>query len=534
MTAAAPVAAAAFAQAAVPPIDAAHLRALLAGPGEIALLDVREEGLFGEGHPFLAVNAPYSRLELDVPALVPRRSAPIMLLDDGGGLADLAARRLAAIGYGDVRVLSGGLPAWRAAGFETYKSVNSRNKAFAEVVEHAFHTPAIAAIELDRLRRAGTDLVILDSRTPEEFARFHVPGAVSCPGADLVLKFDRFVASPDQLVVVSCAGRTRGIIGAQSLIDAGVPNRVAALKGGTQGWRLAGLALEAGAFDAPTVEDAPLARTRAEAVRRRYAVPLVDQDTLIGWLSADADARTTYLFDLRDPAERAAAPVPGAVAAPGGQLVQALDRWVGVQHARIVLLDDDGVRARMTAHWLIQLGEDVHVLEGARDRLPPAPAAVRPQVEAVTPEAAAALLADGARALSLDASAAFRRGHAAGAAWTIRPRLSALPAETRAAPVLVLFAADRDVAALAALDLSELSAARIVAVEGGFAAWRAAGLPVAASPAVPPDSERIDYLFWAHDRHQGNVEAMRTYLGWEEQLPAQVATEGGGGFRLAR
>ncbi|MFG1477968.1 rhodanese-like domain-containing protein [Xanthobacter sp. V4C-4] len=521
-----------------PRIGAPALRAALAAPGEIAVLDVREEGLFGEGHPFLAVNAPYSRLEREVPALVPRRSTAVVVLDDGDGLADTAARRLAAIGYGDVRVLDGGVPAWVAAGFEVYKSVNSRFKAFAEVVEHAFDTPSIAAAELDHLRREGADLVVLDSRTPEEFARFHVPGAVSCPGADLVLNFDRFVASEDALVVVSCAGRTRGIIGAQSLIDAGVPNRVRVLKGGTQGWRLAGLALEAGAVEAPPAATAPRARARAEAVRARHGVPLVDPRTLAGWLTTESDTRTTYLFDLRAAGARAAAPLPGAVAAAGGQLVQALDRWVGVQHARLVLADDDGVRARMTAHWLIQLGEDVHVLDDAdldsARELPPAGAAApaRATVELVSPAAAAALLREGAVALSLDDSAAFRAGHAAGAVWTIRPRLAALPAALLAAPVLVLFAAALDLAALAALDLRELSSARVVAVDGGVAAWRAAGLPVEVTPAVPADAERIDYLFWAHDRHDGNADAMRTYLGWEEQLPAQVAAEGGGGFRL--
>ena len=523
--------------AAVPLVPPQELQQALQGSAEIAFLDVREEGQFGEGHPFFAVNAPYSRLELDIGALVPRPATPVVLLDDGDGLALKAAQRLAAVGYCDLAVLDGGVAAWVAAGYEVYKSVNSRLKAFAEVVEHAFHTPAIEAGDLARLKEDGVDLVILDSRTPEEFARFHVPGAISCPGAELVEKFDAYVRGPEQLVVVSCAGRTRGIIGAQSLIDAQVPNRVLALKGGTQGWRLAGLALEAGAAAPAPASDAGTARARAEAVRTRFGVPVVDAATFARWRGAEAAGRTTFLFDLRDAADRAALPVPGAVAAPGGQLVQSLDKWVGVQHARIVLVDADGVRARLTAHWLIQLGEDVHVFDGAPGDIAAAiegaPVAAVPRVPRIPAHEAAALLKDGARALSLDASAAYRAGHAAGALWSIRPRLAGLPAEVLAAPVLVLFAADPGVADLAALDLSGLSAARIVAVEGGYAAWRAAGLPVESSPATPPDAARIDYLFWAHDRHDGNPEAMRTYLGWEEQLPAQVAAEGGGGFRLA-
>ena len=113
------------------------------------------------------------------------------------------------------------------------------SKAFAEIVEIDRHTPHVTAAELDRLRREGTKVAVLDSRTVEEFNRFHVPGAVSCPGAELVHRFTDLVPDPDTLVVVSCAGRTRSIIGAQSLINAGVPNKVVSLQGGTQAWRLA-------------------------------------------------------------------------------------------------------------------------------------------------------------------------------------------------------------------------------------------------------------------------------------------------------
>ena len=131
--------------------------------GEIAFLDVREEGQHGAGHPLLAVNLPYSRLELDIGRLVPRRSCRIVLVDDGDGVADKAARRLAALGYGAVHVLAGGVAAW-AARYPLFPSSNVPSKAFAEIVENDRHTPPITAAELDRLRRAGQKLVVLDSR----------------------------------------------------------------------------------------------------------------------------------------------------------------------------------------------------------------------------------------------------------------------------------------------------------------------------------------------------------------------------------
>ena len=97
------------------------------------------------------------------------------------------------------------------------------------------------------------------------------------------------------------------------------------------------------------------------------------------------------------------------------------------------------------------------------------------------------------------------------------------PARVLAASRIVLFADDPLAARLAAIDLGELGSAKIAIVPGGTRAWQAAGLPVVASPNDPPDAERIDYLFWNHDRHAGNREAMQAYLRWETELPEQIA-----------
>src|SRR5262249_31247249 len=161
----------------------------------------------------------------------------------------------------------------------------------------------------------------------EEFNRFHVPGAVTCPGAELVYRFGDLVPDPETLVVVSCAGRTRSIIGAQSLINAGVPNRVVSLQGGTQGWRLAGLELERNTRQAVVLVSAAgiaASAPRAAQVAAKYGVRRIDRATLEGW-QKEAATRTTYLLDVRTPEEFAGGHLPGSVSAPGGQLVQAID-----------------------------------------------------------------------------------------------------------------------------------------------------------------------------------------------------------------
>ena len=508
-------------------VDVAKVREWLADGGEIAFVDVREEGQHGEGHPLLAVNLPYSRLEIDVGRLVPRLTCRIVLVDDGDGVSEKAARRLASLGYSDIRVLAGGAGAWDAAGYRLFPSSNVPSKAFAEIIEHECATPAISAEELDRLRRSGQRVIVLDSRPLEEYARFHVPGAVPCPGAELVHRFADAVPSPDTLVVVSCAGRTRGIIGAQSLINAGVPNQVMSLAGGTQGWRLAGYELANGLGDGlrpVSAGAAAAARRRMAAVRARFGIRRIDRATLSEW-QAEADRRTTHVLDVRTPEEFAAGHLPGSVSAPGGQLVQAIDRWVGT-------------RAIMTAHWLKQLGWDVQVLDRALDGVALETGSAvpgvssSPSVPAIQPAEAARLLAEGAAGICLEPSAAYRQAHPQGAVWSVRPRLDRLPAATLKATGIVMLSADEAAARLAAVDLAELGGARIMLASGGTQAWASAGLPVVASPGDPPDAERIDYLFWNHDRHTGNRDAMQAYLRWETELPDQIAAEGLAGFNL--
>jgi len=524
----------------ITPIDVATTRGWLGDGGEIAFIDVREDGQHGEGHPLLAISLPYSRLELAVGQLVPRCSCRVVLVDDGDGVADKAARRLAGLGYGGVHVLEGGIAAWAAA-YPLFPSSNVPSKAFAEIVEHEYGTPAITAAELDRRRRAGEKIIVLDSRPLDEYIRFHVPGAITCPGAELVLHVSDLVPEPDATIVVSCAGRTRGIIGAQSLLTAGILNPVMSLEGGTQAWRLAGLDLETGmttTLHPASPAAVAAARGRAAAVAARFGVRSIDRATLAAW-QGEADRRTTYLLDVRTPDEFAAGHLPGSVSAPGGQLVQAIDRWVATRGARLVLIDDVGARAVMTAQWLMQMGWDAVVLDYPFDGqrlqtgLSDAPSPTLPEVMAITVAEAAHWLHDGAAAIYVGASADYREAHPEDAVWAIRPRLDRLPESVLRARRIAVFAEDDALGTLAAADLAEIAAGSVVIVRDGIGAWRAAARPFGASPGEPPDAERIDFVFWNHDRHAGNQAAMRAYLRWETELPAEIARDGLAGFRLA-
>lgn len=503
--------------------------------GEIAFLDVREAGEFGEGHPLFAVPAPYSTLEAGVAALVPRRGARVLLIDGGDGVAARAAGALEKLGYGDVAMVDGGTPAWAAAGYTLFKGVNVPSKTLGELAEHAWHPSTIDAPTLRRWQEEGRQFRFFDARPPAEYAKMRVPGAVCLPNGELAHRFDAAVDDPAAPVVVTCAGRTRGIVGVLGLRLAGIDRPVYALENGTQGWQLAGYALERGnrAAPYPALDDGAAAETRAraDALIARHRIPVADADAVTAW-RAD-EARTTYLFDLRTPEEIAADPAPAFRPALSGQLVQATDQWVGVRHARLVLLDDLGLRGAIAAFWLRQLGYEVAVarLDDGLRRLPPgAPAPRLPSLRQAGPEdVLKALRAGRGQLLDLRGSQSFRRSHVAGARWGIRPRLDRLGLDPRR-PVYLIGAGE--VAALAAQDLAALGMTEVFAVAGGQPALVDAGAALEPTPHGPSTEEAIDFLQFVHDRHDGNLDASRRYLAWEQGLIAQLDAEERAAFVL--
>ena len=506
---------------------------MLGDGAELALLDAREEGAFAERHLFHAGCLPLSHLELRAARLLPRRGVRIVVCDDGEGVAEAAAERLDRFGYSDVSVLDGGIDGWETAGFPIYSGINVPCKAFGEYVEHAAATPHMSAAEVKALQDQGADLIILDSRPMPEFQRMSIPGGIDCPGAELVHRTFDLVASPETLVVVNCAGRTRSIIGAQSLIDAGLPNRVVALENGTAGWHLAGLDLERGQTrDAPVPSAAGLAQARAaaERVARRFGVRTIDPDGLAG-LQGDPE-RTLYLLDVRGSDEFEAGHLPGSVSAPGGQLVQATDTYVGVRNARLVLVDDNGVRDRMTAAWLLRMGwTEVYVLEGglagATLETGPAEAEIlglgEAEADAYSVERLAAAIADGSvRVVDLDNSLAYRAGHVPGAWFAIRARLrqnlDRVPGDGRP---LVFTCPDGILARLAAAEAASWCPRSVAYLDGGTAAWRDAGHPLGRGPENLAD-ETDDLSYRPYDHTSGVEQRMRDYLEWEVELLERI------------
>lgn len=502
---------------------------------EIGLFDVREHGQFGEDHLFQAISLPYSRLELEIARLAPRTSARLVLCDQDGnarGPATAAATRLHTLGYTDVQVLEGGMDAWKRNGLTVFAGVNLPSKTFGEWVEKTYHTPRVTAGRLAEMLRDRDNVVVLDGRPLTEYRKMTIPTSTCCPNGELAYRLRGLVPDESTPIVVNCAGRTRSIIGAQTLINLGIPNPVYALENGTQGWYLHDFELEHGATRQYGEPAALSEMTQAARdVAQRFDVAEVDTATVHEW-AADP-TRTLFLLDVRTPEEFAAGSLPGAAHAPGGQLVQATDQFVGVRHARLVVFDADGVRAPVVASWLRQMGQDVYVLQDGLASglaLKHRAAAALPPIDTIDAATLAQRLTERtATVIDLRPSMEFRKVHMPGARWAIRPRLRDALQDMAGVPVLL--ADEAGIAASAAIDLREAGHVPLL-LQGGIDAWIAQGRPVERDTGVPADQHCIDFLFFVHDRHDGNKEAARRYLAWETGLLAQLDARELAEFRL--
>jgi rhodanese-related sulfurtransferase len=543
---------------------AAVRRALLAKT-EIALLDVRQESRFATGHPLFAASFPLGHLEAQAAERLPRRTVPVVVYGDGADDALAAARRLRELGYTDVSLLAGGLAGWTAGGGELFEDVNAPSKAFGELVAETAGTPSLAAGEVAAMLAAGAgsgaagagagagvaSVVVVDARRFDEYATMSIPTATSVPGGELALRVRALAPDPATTVVVNCAGRTRSIIGTQSLINAGLPNRIVALRNGTIGWTLAGRELDHGqGRRAPDVapETARAAEAAAWAVAHRAGVRRIAGDEPLE--PADGQ-RTVYRFDVRAPEEYDGGHRPGFGSAPGGQLVQETDWYAPVRGALIILDDDGGGRAAMTASWLAQMDWDVAIAGAGRAATAriPAPGPEPGQGPGPTPAgpgrppapdgglagpAAVAdwLLAGQAAVVDVDTSRRFLAGHIPGAAWALRadlPRPGLLDRLGRP-DRLIVTSADGYLAAWAAADLSARAApARVLALAGGTEGWARSGRPL--------ESGRGELLSPALDVYRRPYEGtgidpavMQAYLDWEYGLVGQLGRDGTHGF----
>ncbi len=519
-------------------ISDAELNTLMGGDAPFALIDVRESGEYNSSHIPGACLIPRRRIEFIVEDSVPARGVPVVVCDDDGRRAPLAAATLERLGYTNVSVLDGGVNRWSARDYPTEWGVNVPSKDFGEMLEVVHHVPEISAEDLHERIGRGDKLVILDTRTPEEYQRFCIPGGRSMPGGELALRITdiRKEIDEDTTVIVNCAGRTRSITGAHVLQRMGI--EALGLKNGTSGWLLAGFELENGAdrVELPEVSE------EGRAAGEEYAARLAAEDG-VRYLSPDElealmskrDIETVYLVDVRTEQEYAGGHIPGFRWWPGGQAVQRADDLAVVKNSAIVFCCDGRTRSTITGSFYRQMGhKEVYAVDGGA----PAWAASGRELATGMERSSVAGLGDAFRSVELvsaqelrdnppqvvlfvDTSQDFSSGHAPGSRWLSRSWLEIEIdgiAPDKAASIAVTCSTGRS-SALAAVTLGELGYTNVSVLEGGMGAWRQAGLPVeqGLTGIVRPPSD-INYL--GVDRSYGE---MMNYLRWETELGVKYA-----------
>ena len=520
-------------------ISDAELDVLLKGDIPFALIDVRESGEYNSSHIPGACLIPRRRIEFIIEESVLARGVQVVVCDDDGRRAGLAAATLERLGYTKVSVLDGGVNRWSARDYPTEWGVNVPSKDFGEMLEVVHHVPEISAEDLNERIERGDKLVILDTRTPEEYQRFAIPGGRSMPGGELALRITDITKEIDEdtTVILNCAGRTRSITGTRVLQRMGI--QALGLKNGTSGWLLAGFELENGADRVELPEVSEEGRAAAE----EYAARLAEEDGVrylspdeLEALMAKRDAETVYLVDVRTDKEYIEGHIPGFRWWPGGQAVQRADDLVAVKNSTIVFCCDGRTRATVTGSFYRQMGnKEVYVVDGGA----PAWGASGREVAEGMERTRVAGLGDAFRTVNLvsaqelhdnpspvvlfvDTSQDFSGGHTPGAKWLSRSWLEIEIGESvpdKSTAITVTCTSGRN-SALAAVTLGELGYTNVSVLEGGMAAWREAGLPVeqGLTGIVRPPAD-INYL--GVDRSYGE---MMNYLRWETELGYKYAT----------
>src|SRR5882762_5903916 len=468
-------------------IAPASLKSLLEGKTPFALIDVREAGEYNSSHIPGSSLVARRQLELAVAQAVPFKGTPVVVCDDDGRRATLAARTLERLGYRQVSVLDGGINRWVTDGLATEWGMNVPSKDFGEKVEVVHHVPEVEAKDLAERIKSGEKFVILDSRTPEEFRRFCIPGGRSVPGGELALRITDISrdVDTDTTIIVNCAGRTRSIVGARVLQRMGIP-RVYGLKNGTSGWVLAGHQLETGADRVQLPEPSAAGIAAAEA----YAAKLAAEDG-VRYLDIAAlknlvnrrDQATIYFIDVRTSEEYAAGHIPGFRWFPGGQAVQRSDDAAVVKNCQVVFACDKKARATLIASWYRQMGfREVFAVDGGTtawsasggalekglpDESPVGYQEARGAAKSISPRELQA--APPASVIFVDTSQEFARGHVPGARWAPRGWLELWIgdlAPSKSASIAVT-CADGRASALAAATLGELGYQSVSILDGG-------------------------------------------------------------------
>ncbi len=501
-------------------ITAKKTKKLLSSDKEISLIDIREIGLHSNGHPFFSISIPYSVFEIELKKLVPNKNVIVIIIDQNDKLSEIACKQAEKLGYKNLFVLENGIKGWIDQGYKLFEGINVPSKAFGEMVELKNKTPCIKPASLAQKIKNKENILILDGRPFDEFKKMNIPKGICCPNMEMPVRIDKKIDKKTE-IIVNCAGRTRSIIGTQNLINFGIHNNVKTLKNGTQGWFLSDLKLEKNQN-----RKLPLPKLKPNKTFTKKAVQLIKKFKLqkINFKQASNilkdKSRTTYLFDITTREKKYSNFNKRIRNTPGGQLIQATDKYIGVMNSQIILLDDgDLIRSTMTASWLKKMGFHAFIYDGDQTKLNN----LLPKINSknhVLKSNKIKFLFDQIykefRILDIRNSHSFKKSHIKKSTWLSRPNLRFIDLKTQKK---ILFVYDNlTKAKLIENDMKEKYNLDIYFYKFAEKDFHKFPKVLTTNSNYPKKTDCIDFVYHTHKRHSGNKNHAKKYLNWETNL----------------
>ena len=514
------------------------VRSWISDKEEVAFIDVREIGQHTNGHPFFSISIPYSLFEFNIKILVPNKQTRVILIDNNNGISDLVYNIAHQMGYSNISIIEGGVEEWVSAGYKLFDGINVPSKSFGELIEKYFHTPSITAKELAQKQKNNENYIVIDGRPFLEYNKMSIPKSICCPNAELFYRVSSHIKDMNTEIIINCAGRTRSIIGAQTLINFGIKNKVKALENGTQGWFLSELSLEHNKNKylevLPNDLEIQQLQNKVLKLTNDLNIDLINlkkaQELIID------KKKSTFIFDVTT--SKTISITPGIIMnVPGGQLIQATDKYIGVWKATVILVDDgDLIRAGTTSFWLKKMGYEVYILKEGL---------LKAQTLKFTKEIDHKLidldfinLEDLVKIkkqilYDIRSSKDFCKMRIKNSIWLNRAHLYREKIKTD--DPIIIITDNLEKASLIVKDLKQKDKGAIIKVYK----WNQneiTSYPSVIDVTIETLSEQnnIDFNFHTHMRHDGNKEHAKQYLEWEINLVSKMDKQELSFFKLSQ
>ena len=514
------------------------VRSWISDKEEVAFIDVREIGQHTNGHPFFSISIPYSLFEFNIKILVPNKQTRVILIDNNNGISDLVYNIAHQMGYSNISIIEGGVEEWVSAGYKLFDGINVPSKSFGELIEKYFHTPSITAKELAQKQKNNENYIVIDGRPFLEYNKMSIPKSICCPNAELFYRVSSHIKDMNTEIIINCAGRTRSIIGAQTLINFGIKNKVKALENGTQGWFLSELSLEHNKNKylevLPNDIEIQQLQNKVLKLTNDLNIDLIDLKKAQQLITDKK--KSTFIFDVTT--SKTINITPGIIMnVPGGQLIQATDKYIGVWKATVILVDDgDLIRAGTTSFWLKKMGYEVYILKEGL---------LKAQTLKFTKEIDHKLidldfinLEDLVKIkkqilYDIRSSKDFCKMRIKNSIWLNRAHLYREKIKTD--DPIIIITDNLEKASLIVKDLKQKDKGAIIKVYK----WNQneiTSYPSVIDVTIETLSEQnnIDFNFHTHMRHDGNKEHAKQYLEWEINLVSKMDKQELSFFKLSQ